>query len=130
MEEEEKKSILNFESEPLMSNSQEKIEIETSIIDIKEKREDTREVENDKGFQKMDTNNLLEENKSPQDIKGKTQLIFSFYQTYFENGIDDGTGTSLQYEENNVEKIKDEVDTINKIAMQKYEAQTVEVRNN
>ena len=130
MEEEEKKSILNFESEPLMSNSQEKIEIETSIIDIKEKREDTREVENDKGFQKMDTNNLLEENKAPQDIKGKTQLIFSFYQTYFENGIDDGTGTSLQYEENNVEKIKDEVDTINKIAMQKYEAQTVEVRNN
>ena len=72
MEEEEKKSILNFESEPLMSNSQEKIEIETSIIDIKEKREDTREVENDKGFQKMDTNNLLEENKAPQEIKGKT----------------------------------------------------------
>ena len=130
MEEEEKKSILNFESEPLMSNSQEKIEIETSIIDIKEKREDTREVENDKGFQKMDTNNLLEENKAPQEIKGKTQFIFSYYQTYFKNVIDDETATSLQYEENKVEKIKDEVETINEIAMRKYEAQTVEVRNN
>ena len=57
-------------------------------------------------------------------------MIFSYYQTYFENVIDDRTGKSLQYEENKVEKIKDEVDTINKIAMRKYEAQTVEVRNN
>merc|ERR1711970_991586 len=93
MEEEEKKSIWTFEREPLMSNSQEKVEIETNDIDKKAKKEDTSKVENDDGFQSRNMNDLLEVDKTDQDIK------------------DDGTGTSTQYEKNKVEKMKDEAET-------------------